>query len=1116
MHIPTPAELQKAKKPESHASTEDLAEVRRESAKDVLPIDAKRAEIVEAVNDHQAVVLGAETGAGKSTRVSRILMDEGYDVIITEPRRMAARTVSERVAKELEQDGLSPDLVGYRTGRDRNDSSAAKMLYCTDGLQLIRELHEKRVPGQKRALVIDEVHEWNTNIELLVAWAKKQMQEDPNFKVVCMSATFAGKPLQEYFGANAALIEVEGRTYPVEKHVGTSVVADTVRLSKEGKSVLVFLPGKNEIDSVKKDLLQHNLLAEIVCLDGSMDTAEQKKAIASYPNGKIVLSTNVAQTGVTIPDIDAVVDSGKERRKEVRNGIEGLYLADISQADCLQRAGRAGRVKPGEYYLSTLNGESIVPLEQRQEFATPEILRSRLDTVIMKLAGVGFDIDEFDFYHQPKKQEVAMAKDRLVKLGALTPDGGLTNIGRLMEKLPVDSHYARMLVEIQKHNNPQLTFMMMELIAIQQAGGIVKNGKNNLRWKKLTAQNQSDLLAELEVFHAIEDMPKAQWKDYDVLSKNVFEAHHVLRDLKRALRISFEAAGLPKGEDVEKIQKAIIAGLIDQVWVRGAYYGSSYTSAFTGESRELSNSSLVAGSQFIVAQPFNLQIQGRRGPITLELLQDVTAIQPEWITEIAPQLISVGEQVRTSFNPISGELVAEGDLKFGSIIVGSKEVLPTESQSVNAYLRCLQNSQHMYSRWYAHLDSELRELSTEIRIHDSEYARELDSRLPNTLRSKIAANMPTSLYNCLSNPPRITIEEVFTNSDVEKIEFLAQKNPAQINIGDICIPVQYERSYYSSERIAGVTLDLSVAARLLDVDDFPDAPDGLNVRLYDAGSFVESFDDFAELRDFVVDYLSAKSEYALERAAEAEEESFDKQAIAKGNPEYFGGKVRLRTGSGNVGYWVIKKDGSLRQPDNDGVWRVLRDDEIAITVSHPARDPMVGVHTIAWQPGIVTSEQLATIRDIESDLSMMPGAWAVTKEEVVAKQSTINALRSEDFIRSLIDEMSDGLSEEQIYNQLWSDTGWCLDIDPRAIYKNLNLSQDNDSEYYADGRPADCLEIVQVTDDLAVSVLGYYKYGRWNLALKLIRQQASKIETDSDEGTADMELALQALKNKFS
>ena len=227
--------------------------------KQELPIEQYKGEILEAVDNNQAVIITAETGAGKSTQVPQFLAEAGYKVVVTQPRIVAARSVSERVREEMvEKHGAEAEtVVGYRTARERNDNPDNRILFATDGLQLVRELSGHGV-GEKQVLVLDEVHEWNENMEVLVAWAKQRMKVDPNFKVVVMSATMEAGSLSSYFADNdereVPVIEVPGRTFEVEKREGDDLVDETVKLASAGKNTLVFLPGKAEIKDVVAQL----------------------------------------------------------------------------------------------------------------------------------------------------------------------------------------------------------------------------------------------------------------------------------------------------------------------------------------------------------------------------------------------------------------------------------------------------------------------------------------------------------------------------------------------------------------------------------------------------------------------------------------------------------------------------------------------------------------------------------------------------------------------------------------------------------------------------------------------------------------------------------------------
>src|SRR3989338_6248902 len=279
----------------------------------LLPISALKAEIMRAVKDNRVVIITAETGGGKPTQVPQFLLEEGHTMVVTEPRRLAARTVSARVAEEFGCDfGYQ---IGYRTAYEWKWCEHTSCLFCTDGLALVREL--VRV-GRHDILVLDEVHEWNLNIEVLAAWVKKELELGAKFKVVLMSATIEAEKLSAFFW-NAPIITVPGRQFPVEDKSpsGKDMAGEAIALLQQGRNVLVFQPGKREIGETVEAIKASGIAAEVIPLHGDLEPEEQAMAFRRYQRPKCVVSTNVAQTSVTIDDIDAVVDSGLERRTEV-------------------------------------------------------------------------------------------------------------------------------------------------------------------------------------------------------------------------------------------------------------------------------------------------------------------------------------------------------------------------------------------------------------------------------------------------------------------------------------------------------------------------------------------------------------------------------------------------------------------------------------------------------------------------------------------------------------------------------------------------------------------------------------------------------------------------------
>ncbi len=652
-----------------------------------LPILDFRGAITDSVDRNQVTIVTAETGAGKSTQVPQYLAEHGYTkVIVTQPRILAARNLSYRVREEWAQRNHvdSDKIIGYRTAHERDDSPESQVLYCTDGLQLVREITGSGTL-ERQVLVLDEVHEWNENMEVLVAWAKKRCQEESTFKVVIMSATLETDTLAQYFGTDA-VIDVPGRSHEVVKRRGTDVVSEIFNQLTTAKSnMLVFLPGKAEIQDVADAITEKATAAgvPVIPLHGQLEASSQQQAFANYPNGKVILATNIAQTSVTIDDIDVVIDSGLERRSEVRNGVEGLFIAQISQADCLQRAGRAGRTKAGEYILAPYDTLPCLEFDERPEYAIPEILRKHIDRLTLRLASVGIDIEILDFYHDPSNKAIQRAKRTLVALGAMTKSGDVTRIGRQMEEFPVESSYGRMLVEAMQFG-AEVQSKLAVIIGIQEIGGIVKGGSKHTGWHKYTKQTKSDLLAQYDVYLALPEIPDSIYEDVGIITKNVHKATEVMERLEHDLQLGAIPLTPLTDDEQEHLMRCIVAGQIDELWSvddRG-----EAVHVFTKQHRELSSSTIVRNPKLVAGTPFDLQVPTRSGGLeTLNLVQGITVVKVEWLVDLAPHLFA-SRRGKTFYDPRTGTLSSRQLVRTGGQIFEGASVPLTEKTNDNIRL----------------------------------------------------------------------------------------------------------------------------------------------------------------------------------------------------------------------------------------------------------------------------------------------------------------------------------------------------------------------------------------------------------------------------------------------
>ncbi|OKZ65999.1 MAG: hypothetical protein BHW02_03100 [Clostridium sp. 28_12] len=594
----------------------------------LLPITNYKNEIIEAVRSHSFTIISAETGSGKSTQIPQYLADYYEQVIVTEPRIMAAKTLAKRVAEEMEV--TLGQEVGYRTAFDKCSSPNSNILYCTDGLQLIRTIFSED-NKTKNVLVIDEVHEWNLNIETLVAWCKF-MQGKWNTKVVLMSATLDTDGLSEFFGNDVAVLNIPGNLYEVSMEQRHQIsLIDTINENINcGKNILVFVPGKKEIADVIYHLDIEN--AMVLPLHGELDWEDQKKCFKHYPVSKVIVATNVAQTSITIPDIDVVVDTGEARISIAENGIQGLFLKPISRSDIMQRKGRAGRTKSGKYFLC-----SDIPMKYREEYSVPEIQRSILDRVVLQLATIGIDAEELEFFHQPDLSEIKLSKKTLTDIGAFS-EKQVTAIGRKIVKMPVSVQVARMIVEAEKYG---VTEQVITIASIIENGGLLsKEGKYN----DFTSEYKSDLLAELDVWKSINQMKYIDFQKLGINKRTFFRVKENIQKLKEALAGIVE---LTHNNDREAVVKSCLYGLVSHIYVRD--YDNMYYSEDGSEVRLDRKSCVSYCPQIIVGIPKTIEFKDMYGCTdTMDLVNFVSKIDVSTLIELVPNKVIETTSLRYS------------------------------------------------------------------------------------------------------------------------------------------------------------------------------------------------------------------------------------------------------------------------------------------------------------------------------------------------------------------------------------------------------------------------------------------------------------------------------------
>ena len=458
----------------------------RISYDDALPITAWHDEIKQAIADHQVVVVAGETGSGKTTQLPKICLELGRASIgHTQPRRIAARTVAERIAEEL-QTPLG-DLVGYQVRFTRKASRDTQLKVMTDGVLLAEISHDR---GLRRydTIIVDEAHERSLNIDFLLGYLKSLLGRRSELKIVITSATIDTERFAAHFGQPngkpAPIVEVTGRTFPVEvryRPLLADGVADQVGgiieavrdLSPLGTGdILVFLSGEREIRDAADAIAALKLPStEVLPLYARLSAAEQHKVFASHARRRIVLATNVAETSLTVPGIRYVIDTGLARisRYSARTKVQRLPIEPISQASANQRAGRCGRVAPG-ICIRLYSEEDFAG---RPEFTEPEILRTNLASVILQMTAADLgEIATFPFLDAPDNSQVNDGLRLLTELGAISESGSrtrprLTMIGRRLAAIPIDPRMGRMLLAGERQGCLREMLIIVSGLSIQ-------------------------------------------------------------------------------------------------------------------------------------------------------------------------------------------------------------------------------------------------------------------------------------------------------------------------------------------------------------------------------------------------------------------------------------------------------------------------------------------------------------------------------------------------------------------------------------------------------------------------------------------------------------------------
>jgi len=668
-----------------------------------LPVSGRRDEIARAIEANQVVIVCGETGSGKTTQLPKIALTLGRGLgtggkgLIghTQPRRIAASSVAKRIAQEIN----SPlgEVVGYKVRFQDRLQSGASVKLMTDGI-LLAETQSDPLLRAYDTLIIDEAHERSLNIDFLLGYLRQILPRRPDLKIIVTSATIDADRFAQHFASRhgpAPVIQVSGRLFPVEQRwrpfeesrefdLNDAIGAAVDELWREGSGdVLVFLPGEREIREAAEHLRKHHPPGvEVVPLFARLSQQEQDRVFESHSARRIVLATNVAETSLTVPGIQFVVDAGTARvkRYSYRNKVEQLLIEPVSQAAANQRAGRCGRVSDG--ICIRLYDEK--GFAERPRFTDPEILRSSLAGVILRMKALGLgNVEDFPFLEPPPKRAIADGYQLLSELGAVDDANELTAIGRELARLPLDPRVGRMILEARDRQALTEVLVIASAFSLQDVRDrpLEQQQAADAAHKKFDDE-RSEFSGDLKLWKWLEDSRGANPKEKGEHKLSVRKQEQLLRDnfvsprrvrewrdLHSQLHTVVAEHGWRLNQapaTYEQLHLSMLAGLLgnigckseDEDWYLGARGIRFHRHPGTHLSKK-------PGRWIVAAELVETTRLYGRG---------IAAIEPQWLPGIAAHVIKT-QLLEPHWEKKAGEVVAlERATLYGIVIYNNKRV----------------------------------------------------------------------------------------------------------------------------------------------------------------------------------------------------------------------------------------------------------------------------------------------------------------------------------------------------------------------------------------------------------------------------------------------------------
>ena len=621
-----------------------------------LPIDDVMPNIVRAVVDQRACVVVASPGAGKTTRVPGALVDAAAvvgSVVVLQPRRVAARLAATRIAHE--RGTVLGGEVGYQVRFDRKIGPSTRIELVTEGVLTRRLVSDPELRGVG-CVVIDEFHERHIDGDLALALVARLREVRSNLSLIVMSATLDAEPVAAFLGG-APIVRSQGRTYPIEiehasqrddRHLGKQVASQVRRVAQAGLDgdILVFLPGAGEIRRCAEDLdeVARTFHLTVLPLHGDLSLEQQEAAVQPAGDGRrrVILATNVAETSLTIDGVTCVIDSGLARvlRHSPWSGVPRLEVESISQASCAQRAGRAGRTRPGRVFRLYTKHD----YDTRRAFDTPEIHRADLSGVTLELHGANLArAGDLRWFESPPERAVQSASELLARLGAVTSAGALSELGRRMLRFPVHPRLGRLLCEAEARGVAKQACVVAALLGARELRANRREHsapQQGVGYRSESARiaSSSDVIDDFDAFmelaHGGVRADRARARGLDVAT-----AFSVDRAAKQLERLVDARDQLSHGSDRDldaALQLSILVAYSDRVGRRRAPRSSDIVFA-GGGSGVIAASSAVIEPEFVVAVDI---AETGRGQANAMQIRRASAIDPLWLLELYPDRIA--------------------------------------------------------------------------------------------------------------------------------------------------------------------------------------------------------------------------------------------------------------------------------------------------------------------------------------------------------------------------------------------------------------------------------------------------------------------------------------------